>query len=82
MIDSKVRVGQPPVSSPPARPLAKSEAVPMPKSGPVSAVLEQEVRLAAYELYERRGGTPDHAVEDWLTAEAHLTGGRSRTVGS
>ena len=80
MIDAKVRVGQPPISSPQAKPLAKSDA--MPKSGPVSAVLEQDVRLAAYELYERRGGTPDHAVEDWLTAEARLATGRSRTVGS
>ena len=53
-----------------------------PSSGPVNAVLEQEVRLAAYELYERRGGTPDHAVEDWLTAEAHLAAAGSRTVGS
>jgi hypothetical protein len=79
VIEPKVRVGQPPVSSPPAKPLTKSDAAP--KSGPVSAVLEQEVRLAAYELYERRGGTPDRAVEDWLTAEAHLAAGRSPTVG-
>jgi hypothetical protein len=80
VIDPKVRVGQPPVSSPQAKPLAKSDAAP--NSGPVSAVLEQDVRLAAYELYERRGGTPDHDVEDWLTAEAHLAAGRSRAVGS
>lgn len=81
MIDPKVRVGQPPVSSPQAKPLAKSDAAP--KSGPVNAVLEQEVRLAAYELYERRGGTPDdHAVEDWLTAEAQLAAAGSRTGGS
>ena len=80
MIDPKVRVGQPPVSSPQVRPLVKSDAAP--KSGPVSAVLEQEVRLAAYELYERRGGTPDHAIEDWLTAEARLTAGGSRTIDS
>lgn len=80
MIDPKVRVGLPPLSSTQAKPLAKSDAVP--KSGPVSAVLEQEVRLAAYELYERRGGIPDHAVEDWLTAEAHLAARRSRAVGS
>jgi hypothetical protein len=80
VIDPKVRVGQPPVSSLQAKPLAKSDAAP--KSGPVSAVLEQEVRLAAYELYERRGGTPDHAIEDWLTAEARLAVGGSRTIDS
>jgi hypothetical protein len=75
VIDPKVRVGQPPVPSMQAKPLAKSDA--LPKSGPPSAVLEEDVRMAAYELYERRGGTPDHAVEDWLTAEAHLVAGRS-----
>jgi hypothetical protein len=80
VIDPKVRVGQPPVSSPQAKPLAKSDAAP--NGGPVSAVLEQEVRLAAYEIYERRGGTPDHAIEDWLTAEALLTSDRSRTGSS
>ena len=80
MIDSKVLVGQPPLPSTSAKPLAKSVA--LPKSGSASAVLEQEVRIAAYELYERRGGTPDHAVEDWLTAEAQLVACRSRAVGS
>jgi Protein of unknown function (DUF2934) len=80
VIDPKVHVGQPPLPSTPAQPLAKSVA--LPKSGPASAVLEQEVRIAAYELYERRGGTPEHAVEDWLTAEAHLVARRSRAVGS
>jgi Protein of unknown function (DUF2934) len=79
VIDPKVRVGQPPVRSTQAK-LAKSDA--LPKSGPASAVLEQEVRIAAYQLYERRGGTPDHAVEDWLTAEAHLVAHGSRAVGS
>jgi len=80
VIDPKVRVGQPPVPSTQAKPLAKSDA--LPKSGPAGAVLEEEVRMAAYELYERRGGTPDHAVEDWLTAEAHLVARGSRAVGS
>jgi hypothetical protein len=63
-----------------AKPLAKSDA--LPKTGPATAVLEQDVRIAAYELYERRGGSPDHALEDWLTAEAQLVERRSRAVGS
>jgi len=80
VIDPKVRVGQAPLPSMQAKPLAKSDA--LPKSGPASAVLEQDVRIAAYELYESRGGTPDHAVEDWLTAEAQLVTRRGRTIGS
>lgn len=35
--------------------------------------LEDRIRLRAYELYERRGGTPGQAVDDWLQAEAELT---------
>ena len=78
-MDPKVRVGQPPVPSTQPKPLVKSEA--LPSSGAANAVLEQEVRTAAYELYERRGGTPDHAVEDWLTAEAQVRERKSRAVG-
>jgi hypothetical protein len=80
VIDPKVRVGQAPQPSTQAKPLAKSDT--LPKSGAASAVLEQDVRIAAYELFERRGGTPDHAVEDWLTAEAQLVARRGLTIGS
>jgi hypothetical protein len=80
VIDPKVRVGQAPLPSMQAKPLAKSDT--LPRSGPASAVLEQDVRIAAYELYERRGGTPDHAVEDWLAAEAQLVARRGLTIGS
>jgi Protein of unknown function (DUF2934) len=34
--------------------------------------LEDRIRVRAYELYEQRGKTPGHAVEDWLQAEAEL----------
>lgn len=36
--------------------------------------LEERIRVRAYEIYERRGRTPGHAVEDWLQAEAELSG--------
>jgi Protein of unknown function (DUF2934) len=36
--------------------------------------LEDRIRVRAYELYERRGRTPGHAVDDWLQAEAELAG--------
>lgn len=32
-------------------------------------MLEHEIRLRAYDLYERRGGAEGHALDDWLQAE-------------
>lgn len=36
--------------------------------------LEQRIRVRAYELYEKRGRRDGHALDDWLEAEAELTG--------
>lgn len=70
MIDPKVRVQPASSLSTPAKPSAEHEV--SAKKGPASDVSEHEVRIYAYELYERRGSTEDHAVEDWLRAEADL----------
>lgn len=35
---------------------------------------EEEIRRRAYELYEARGREDGHDVEDWLEAEAEITG--------
>jgi Protein of unknown function (DUF2934) len=35
--------------------------------------LAAEIRRRAYELYEQRGRTDGHALEDWLQAEADVT---------
>jgi len=35
---------------------------------------EEEIRHRAYELYELRGREDGHDVEDWLEAEAEITG--------
>jgi hypothetical protein len=35
-------------------------------------MLEQTIRLRAYELYAQRGMAQGHAVQDWLEAEAEL----------
>ena len=40
-------------------------------------ILEQALRLRAYELYVRRGMTHGHHVEDWVQAEAELVYGHS-----
>jgi len=33
----------------------------------------ERIRVRAYELYEQRGRRDDHALDDWLQAEAELT---------
>jgi hypothetical protein len=43
------------------------------------AVAEQ-IRCRAYELYEERGREDGHEVEDWLHAEAEVTGRAERAA--
>ncbi len=42
------------------------------------ALVEEQIRVRAYELFEQRGRTHGHAHEDWLRAEAEL---RERMTG-
>jgi hypothetical protein len=37
-----------------------------------SDVLQKRIEKRAYELYEARGATPGHALEDWTQAEAEI----------
>jgi len=37
-----------------------------------SETLESEIRVRAYELYERRGREPGHESEDWFVAEREV----------
>ncbi len=39
-------------------------------------MLEHEIRLHAYDLYQRHGRADGHALEDWLQAEAEVLRGR------
>jgi hypothetical protein len=36
--------------------------------------IEQQIRQRAYELYERRGRTDGHNLDDWLQAERGIKG--------
>jgi len=45
-----------------------------------SQSLEEEIRRRAYELYEERGREDAHDLDDWLRAEAEITGIGVRTV--
>ena len=44
-----------------------------------SPELEEQIRARAYEIYERRGGTEGHEIDDWLQAETELTG-KTKTI--
>ncbi len=41
---------------------------------------EEQIRTRAYELYEARNRGEGHDVEDWLEAEAEITGRIGRTA--
>lgn len=40
----------------------------------VGSSLEEEIRDRAYQLYEERGREDGHDLDDWLSAEAEITG--------
>ena len=39
-----------------------------------SSDLQEQIRRRAYELYEQRGRTDGHELEDWLQAEYEIKG--------
>jgi len=41
---------------------------------------EEQIRTRAYELYEARNRGDGHDIEDWLEAEAEITGRTGRTA--
>jgi hypothetical protein len=38
----------------------------------IEPMLEHEIRIRAFELYERRGAREGHALDDWLEAECEV----------
>jgi hypothetical protein len=42
------------------------------RTKPGEVMLEHEIQMRAYELYERRGGGAGFALQDWLQAEAEV----------
>jgi Protein of unknown function (DUF2934) len=42
------------------------------KNAPLEPLLEKEVQVRAYELYEQRGKGHGFALQDWLEAEAEV----------
>jgi len=81
VIDPRVGVRQPSLPSKPAQPLGIPGISAKPDfAGAVSA---DEVRIHAFQLYERRLSERrrllvDRSVDDWLTAEGHLRARKNR----
>jgi len=48
--------------------------VPSPGSMPMElrALLEEKIRIRAYQIFEERGGQGGDALQDWLKAEADV----------
>ena len=53
-----------------------------PKSGESSVLIpiEQQIQQRAYELYERRGRTEGHDLDDWLQAEREIKGTQAKAA--
>ncbi len=58
--------------SDPVLPDQGGRLMPIDPMNPIHASREELVRRKAYELYEQRGKTEGHAVEDWLRAESQI----------
>ncbi len=39
---------------------------------PLESILEKQIQVRAYELYEQRGRRDGRALEDWLSAEREV----------
>jgi hypothetical protein len=46
----------------------------MPDEPTVLIPIEQQIQQRAYELYEQRGRTDGHDLDDWLQAECEIKG--------
>jgi Protein of unknown function (DUF2934) len=42
--------------------------------------MEQQIQQRAYELYEERGRTDGHDVDDWLQAESEIKGRQAKAA--
>ena len=42
------------------------------RTKPLETILEHEIQIRAYELYEQRGRATGFALQDWLQAEAEV----------
>jgi len=55
-----------------SQPEVKKASTINPDSAANQALLEEQIRFRAYQLFEQRGKTHGQAHEDWLRAEAEV----------
>jgi hypothetical protein len=53
-----------------------------PRTIPDPTMLEEQIRLRAYALYEARGREDGHDLDDWLQAEAEIIGSKKTATGA
>jgi len=63
----------------------KAAATPAPESTTLPATrgngnVEEAIRLRAYQLFEQRGRTHGHDVDDWFRAAAEITTGAQHSA--
>jgi len=63
-------------------PNPKTKTTPISGRTAAETELEEQIRLRAYQLYETRGSGNGHDVEDWLEAEAEITGNTEEALHS
>jgi hypothetical protein len=61
-------------ANPPKKPSATAT------SEPPAFEIEDQIRLRAYELYEKRGHEDGHELEDWFRAKEEITIKKYRTA--
>jgi DUF2934 family protein len=61
-------------------PNPKTKTTPISGRTAAETELEEQIRLRAYQLYKTRGSGDGHDVEDWLEAEAEITGRAERAA--
>ncbi len=58
---------------------SRSTANPTPITSHRTSELEEKIRVRAFEIYEQRGRDQGRDIDDWLQAEAEVSG-KSRTA--
>jgi Protein of unknown function (DUF2934) len=53
-----------------------------PRTTPDPTIVEDQIRLRAYALYEARGREDGHDLDDWLQAEAEIVGTKKTAIGT
>ena len=61
----------------------KEESITVETTAPTTGApndIQEQIRLRAYELYEKRGSEDGHELEDWLQAEAEAAKSTEKAV--